>query len=582
MAVFNGEESSTRTDVQKLLEKVVADIRFYTARQVSQMNELVKIGVALSAEKNLASLLEMIVNQARRITNADGATLYIKNEAENILEFAIVSNKTLGIRMGGSGSGISWPPVPLALEDGTENHRNVSAHCALVGKVVNIPDVYQAEGFDFEGTREFDRRTGYRSKSMLLIPMRNHEDEVIGVLQLLNTLDSLSGEVTEFPVYLIDIVTSLASQAAIGITKMRLAGDLESLFACFIKAIADAIDEKSPYTAGHILRVAELTERLASEVDRSEAGPLADIHFSDDDLAELRMAAWMHDVGKITTPEYIIDKSTKLETIFDRIELIRCRVELLKKEAEIADLKARLGNDSYVPSPAVQELDAQLRFLEKVNGGRDFLTDEEIERVRSLANLKVPINGRKVPLLDSEEVRHLLIRQGTITGEEREIVENHVAMGQKILESLPFPKKMRRVPLFAGMHHERSDGSGYPQGLAGEEIPMQAKILAVADIFEALTAIDRPYKHGKQLSEAMQTLETLADNGQLDSSLCDLMVESGIVTEYAATVLTDRQLDDFAWRGRSYRVRRQGPTLIRRPGGSKIPDFPWGREWATE
>jgi HD-GYP domain-containing protein (c-di-GMP phosphodiesterase class II) len=421
--------------------------------------------------------------------------------------------------------------------------------------VVNIPDVYRAEGYDFEGTREFDHRTGYRSKSMLLVPMWNHEDEVIGVLQLLNAQDPLSGEVIDFPPYLIEIVSSLASQAAIGLTKMRLVRDLENLFNCFIKAIADAIDEKSPYTAGHILRVAEITERLAGEVTRTGAGPFAGVRFSDDELAELRMAAWMHDVGKITTPEHIIDKATKLETIFDRIELIRCRVELLKKDAEIAELKARLGDDSHVESPVVQELDSHLKFLEKVNAGSDYLTDKEVERVRALATLDVPMNGHRVPLLDGDEVGNLLIRQGTLTGEEREVIENHVTFTTKILDSLPFPKKMRRVPLFAGMHHEKADGSGYPQGLAGDEIPLQGRILAVADIFEALTAIDRPYKRGKKLSEAMRVLEILADQGQLDSRLCDLLVDSGMVAEYAVNVLTDRQRDNFVWRGREYRVK---------------------------
>nr|MDA8164327.1 GAF domain-containing protein [Desulfobacteraceae bacterium] len=235
MAGAKGDESySIHTGIQKLLEKVVGDIRSFTERQISQVNELVKIGVALSAEKDLDRLLEMIIRQARRITSADGATLYIRNERVDALEFAIVCNGSLGINMGGSGSRITWPPVPLTLPDSTENHRNVSAHCALVGDVVNIPDVYQAEGFDFEGTREFDRRTGYRSRSMLLVPMWNHEDEVIGVLQLLNAQDPKTGHVIEFPADLVEIVDRLASQAAIGLKKMRLVRDLERLFNSFI------------------------------------------------------------------------------------------------------------------------------------------------------------------------------------------------------------------------------------------------------------------------------------------------------------------------------------------------------------
>jgi HD-GYP domain-containing protein (c-di-GMP phosphodiesterase class II) len=558
-----GEESySIYADVQEFLTKVVGDIRSFTERQVCQINELVNIGVALSAEKNLDRLLETIINHARRITNADGATLYIRNETEKVLEFVIVCNQTLNLRMGGTGSRISWPPVPLENADGTENHRNVSAHCALVGEVVNISDVYRTDGFDFQGTREFDKKTGYRSRSMLVVPMRNHEDEVIGVLQLLNARDQLTGEVIDFPAYLIDLVTSLASLAAIGLTKMRLIGDLENLFHSFIKAIADAIDEKSPSTAGHVLRVAELTERMAFEVNRVDTGPLAAVHFDEDELAELRMAAWMHDVGKITTPEHIIKKSTKLETIFDRIELIRCRIELLKKEAEIADLKARLGAGHYPQPPSFRELDEQLAFLEKVNGGGEHLPAGAIEQINHLAELTVHIQGREVPLLDSDEVRNLSVPQGTLTSEERTIIKNHVHLTAKILGRLSFPKKMSRVPLFAGMHHEKIDGSGYPARLAGDEIPLQARMLAVADIFEALTAADRPYKRGNMLSEAMRILEDMADSGQLDGSLCDLMVEAGMVAEYAAAILPERQKDDFIWRGRLYRLKAAGGLRV--------------------
>jgi HD-GYP domain-containing protein (c-di-GMP phosphodiesterase class II) len=557
MVGFKGEEEaySIYADVQEFLTKVVGDIRSFSERQVSQVNELVNIGVALSAEKNLDRLLETIINHARRITNADGATLYIRSEAEKVLEFTIVCNQTLDLRMGGTGSRISWPPVPLENADGTENHRNVSAHCALMGEVVNISDVYRAKGFDFKGTREFDKKTGYRSRSMLVVPMRNHEDEVIGVLQLLNARDQLTGEVIDFPVYLIDLVTSLASLAAIGLTKMRLVRDLENLFNSFIRAIADAIDEKSPCTAGHVLRVAELTEKMALEVNRTDTGPLAAVRFNEDELTELRMAAWMHDVGKITTPEHIIEKSTKLETIYDRIELIRCRIELMKREAEIADLKARLGAGPYPPPPACRELDAQLAFLEAVNGDGEHLPEGAIERINRLAELTVRIQGREVPLLDSDEVRNLSIPHGTLTSEERTVIKNHVHLTARILGSLPFPKKMSRVPLFAGMHHEKIDGSGYPASLAGNEIPLQARMLAVADIFEALTAADRPYKRGKRLSEAMRILEFMADNRQLDGGLCDLLVESGMVTEYAASILPERQRDDFMWRGRLYQLK---------------------------
>jgi len=241
----------------------------------NELLTLVEIGVALSAEKDINRVLEMIINAARWFTDADGGTLYIKNKDRERLDFAIVRNNTLNIKMGGAGDKIAWPPVSLRNPDGGMNHRNVCAHCAIVGKAVHIADVYNAEGFDFQGTRDFDANTGYRSKSMLVIPMRDHEDEVVGVLQLLNAVDRKTGLVVDFPARKIGIISGLASQAATAITKVRLIKGLENLLDSFVKSIATAIDEKSPHTAGHIRRVAELMERIAHEINQVDDGRFA-------------------------------------------------------------------------------------------------------------------------------------------------------------------------------------------------------------------------------------------------------------------------------------------------------------------
>ena len=522
--------------------EVLTEIRGFAEGQVARIQELVKIGMALSAEKNLDRLLEMIVSEARRFTYADGGTLYIKNDRDE-LEFMIVQNDSLGIKMGGTGERISWPPVLLRELSGVANHRNVSAHCALLGKPVNIGDVYAAD-FDFQGTRDFDARTGYRSKSMLLVPLRNHEDEVIGVLQLLNARDPETGQTLDFPSHEISDITSLASQAALAITNVRLVKELEHLLDAFLRSIAAAIDEKSPYTGGHVANVAELTVRLAEVINLTDSGPFGEVSFSEEELGELRMAAWMHDIGKVTTPEYVVDKATKLQTIYDRIEVVKTRLEVLKRDAEIARLKGDSGADTDLARYA-----EMATFLEQVNTGGEFLADDKIEKIREIGRLEFTMNGERRPLLSDEEIENLSIRRGTLTGSEREIINNHVALTIKMLEKLPFPLKLRRVPEFAGMHHEKLDGSGYPRGICAEKIPLQARILAVADVFEALTAADRPYSHGKKLSEAMRIIGFMCKDKHLDEGLCDLLVGSGLVQEYCREKISERQRDFLEWRG---------------------------------
>ena len=541
--------------VAALTDRVVSEVREFVEGQGKHIYELVKIGLGLSAEKNTDRLLEMIVSEARRFTNADGGTLYIRDEERSELAFSIVQNDSLGVHMGGSGQPISWPSVSLLLEDGSANHRNVSAYCALHGQPVNIPDVYYAEGYDFQGTRDFDASTGYRSRSMLVIPMRDHEDQVIGVLQLLNAQDRDSGEVIPFPEHEVDMVTSLASQAAIALTNMRLVRELENLMDSFVRTIGDAIDAKSPHTAGHIFRVANLTGALAMEVNRAQAGSFGQVCFGEEELAEIRMAAWLHDVGKITTPEHLMDKSTKLQTVFDRLELVRHRVEIARLERELARLRGEQ------PAPGCSGPDCWhevVNFLDTVNHGSEGMTDESIERLRGIAGLSYRMDGAERPLLVGEEVENLSVRRGTLTMAERQIMNHHAEMTIRMLGRLPFPRKLRNVSVYAGMHHEKLNGRGYPRGLHGEQIPLPARMLALADVVEALTAADRPYKQGKMLSEAMAILEGMVDRGELDEELCDLAVTSGLISRFARETLPERQRDDFSWRGRRYAVSREG------------------------
>ncbi|MCX8026558.1 MAG: GAF domain-containing protein, partial [Thermodesulfovibrionales bacterium] len=330
----NQKTTHTFTDepeLNRVLNDIVYLIQSYADEQIQHIKKLSEIGIALSSVQELTNLFELIVDEARSFANADGGTLYLVNEEEQTLEFVIVQNDTMKTRMGGKSGPITWKPVPLIV-DGKPNHSNVSSYVANTGKTVNIADVYEAQGFDFSGTRRFDAGTGYRSMSMLVVPMKNKDNEIIGVLQLINALDKQTKKPIPFLPSLVSLVESLASQAAVAITNVRLYKSLENLFDSFIQVIATAIDEKSPYTAGHIQRVQRLTMDIANAMNEEDEGVFKDFYLNEDEMRELSIAAWMHDIGKITTPEYVVDKSTKLEGIFDRIEVIKARYEIIKRD----------------------------------------------------------------------------------------------------------------------------------------------------------------------------------------------------------------------------------------------------------
>ncbi len=509
-----------------------------------QIRRLTRIGTALSAERNLERLFEMIIEEARKFTNADGGTLYLMSDDETELRFTIVQTETLQVRMGGAGGTITWKPVRLHNPDGTPNYGNVSAYVALTGKIINIPDVYDSEGFDFKGTRNFDSQTGYRSKSMLVVPMKNHLNDIIGVLQLLNARDDTDQAVVPFSFECQEMTESLASQAAVALSNKRLIHELESLMESFIRAIATAIDEKSPYTGGHVRRVAELTMDIARKINDMTQGPYATVHFSDDELHELQIAAWLHDVGKIATPEYVVDKATKLETISDGIENLKLRFELLRLQ-EInrrrnSQLTRESGSDEQ--DDFERTLDEEFRFLSEANRAGERMSDEMMDRVKAIATRTWEREGKLEKVLTEREVERLNVRQGTLTAAERAIIMNHATVTHKILSQLPFPKKLRHVPEYAASHHEALNGKGYPRGIDASQLPLQARILALADVFEALTAKDRPYKRANTLAQAMHILTLMAKDRHIDPDLFDFFNSEGIYREYVQRELSSSQV----------------------------------------
>ena len=528
---------STDENLNTLLESVVNEVTVYAERLGGQIKKMSDIGRALSGVHDLNALLEMIVDQARSFTNADAGTLYILED--ETLRFQIVQNDSLKIFMGGkTGETIPFPPVEL-------KESNVSAFVALKGKSVNIPDVYDTDLFDFTGPKKFDQSTGYRSKSMLVVPMKNHDNDVIGVLQLLNATNPVNNEVIAFSQDYENLSESLASQAAVSITNAKLISNMTELFEAFVKVMATAIDEKSPVTGGHIRRVADLTLTMAEVIHNHDEGAFKDRKFSPDQMYELRIAAYMHDIGKVTSPVEIVEKAKKLQTIFDRIHYIRLRmdyiiqkvklegqqkkIELLERKADLAEIKkVELKSEKQI-----QEMEDIRSFINKCNEPGEFLEDETLDKLKEISlRTYLDNEGQQQPFITEDELLNLSIRRGSITDAERKKMQDHAAVTLKMLKQIPFTKKLKNIPSFAGAHHEFINGKGYPLGLKGDEIPFEGKLMAVTDIAEALTASDRPYKKAMPLETVYRILRSMAKNGELDNDMVELFINEEIYKTY--------------------------------------------------
>lgn len=514
---------------------------------------LIEVASALSSERNPSKLFELILNAAQDITNADGGTLYLIRETEGgkpVLAFEILRNNSLNLHLGGtSGNPVQLPPLPLYHSDNSPNYNNIATFAALTRKMQSIEDAYLADHLDFSGTKAFDSRSGYCSKSFLVAPLCNHDNEVIGVLQLLNARNE-EGQIISFPKDLEPIVEALASNAAISLDNQILLQDHKNLLDAFIKVIAQAIDAKSAHTSAHCQRVPVLTEMIAKAACDVHEGSLADFSLDEAGWYELRVAAWLHDCGKLATPDWLLDKSTKLHLMIDGIELVKTRFAVLINQTELKFLRQILDQpDHAVVLKAVmtQEIDmlhADCLFLEKANVGGEFMSSEDQMRVRLIAERRwVDHLGVDRPLLSAEEVKFLCIERGTLSPEERQRINDHMKVTIQMLESLPFPKNLKRVPEYAGGHHERMDGMGFPKGLKRDEMSWPARMMAIADIFEALTSSDRPYKAPMKMSQALSIMQKMRDQNHIDPELYALFLKSKVWEKYARIYLRPEQLD---------------------------------------
>ncbi|MEG3756667.1 HD domain-containing phosphohydrolase [Pseudoalteromonas carrageenovora] len=520
----------------------------------TNLRHLVDISIRLTTEKDSSKLLNEILQVLMSVANADAGSIYSITDNKQ-LKFETVINKTLGLHLrGDEDSPIDFPNIDLFI-NGKENETAIVAHAVNSGKYINIPDVYAALPFDMSAARNMDSLTGYRTKSMLTIPLKDHVDDIIGVIQLINVKGE-NDEIIPFSEELVTLTRSFASLGAISLTNSTLIKGMEELFTTFAETIAMAIDEKSPHTGGHCKRVPALTLMLADAVHDSNKGPLASFTMSEADRHELDVAGWLHDCGKIATPDHIMEKSTKLETIFDRIKYIDAKFEVIKRDLNISyqqEIISALKQNKPIEVKQLERLlDTELKqlsldraLLKRINVGGEFLGGNELNEIQRIANkYTLEINGKTMPLLNDDEVENLSIRRGTLTQGERDIMKRHMDVTKNILDALPFPKHLSNVKEYALGHHEKLDGTGYPRGLTKDQMSVPARLMAITDIFEALSAVDRPYKKAKPVSECLNILGVMVNNNHLDADIFAVFIESEVYKKYIIEFANPEQLDE--------------------------------------
>ena len=564
------------------------EIEDVVSLSAEELDKLFDIGIALSAEQDMDVLLERILTTAQEFCYAEGGTLYLMDQENNQLVFSVLRNDKLGIKMGGTSDKKKVPFPPLYLynpETKEPNYSNVSTYAALTEQIVNIKDAYDPTmRFDFSGTHKFDQKSGYRSQSFLTVPLKTRTGQVVAVLQLINACTPV-GETIPFSKSMQKLVEALASHAAVAIDNQLLMRSQKNVLEAFLEVIARAIDDKSPYTGAHCQRVPVIARMMALAAVMEQEGEFKDFEMSEDEWYAFHLASWMHDCGKVVTPEYVLDKATKLETINNRIHEIRARFEILRRDAHIDYLKKRLANTAPKEhlltefNARVKKLEDDFAFLAESNVGYNVLSEDDVRRIHEIGqqtyhryfdktlglswdeaerikNNLPPKTNPHEPLLEDRtdhvfggynrgELYNLSIPRGTLTAEESAKVHSHIDMTIEMLSSIPFPSHIKNVVEYAAGHHEHMDGSGFPNQLTRHQMSVPARILGLADVFEALSSTDRPYKKIKKISEIISIMSDMAKNGHLDPELFNLLLTSGVYREYAEQYMKEEQLDDI-------------------------------------
>jgi HD-GYP domain-containing protein (c-di-GMP phosphodiesterase class II) len=475
-----------------------------TSRSVQK---LLEICIALSGERDRESLLSQILDAAMDIANSDGGTLYLLED--DGLHFCRMVTKSMGVRQGGHDGEITLPPVPL-------RPSHVCARAVIENRKIVVPDVHTDDRFDFSGARKYDEMTGYHTRSMLVVPLCNDKGRLIGVLQLINALDA-SGEPTDFDPACIELIEALSSQAASSITTMLYSEDIEQLLDSLVGALSTAIDQRTPYNANHTRNMARYAGRFLDWLDETDN----DWKFDPTRRRAFLMSVWLHDVGKLVVPLSVMNKEDRLGAEISEVEH---RFEVISLLDKIALLEGRSTQEEYASRR--EHFTAALELIRRVNKA-GFLPDAELAEIEALAaETYADSSGELRPLLTPEELVSLSVRKGTLTAEERSVMENHVVMTAKILGQVTFPKEFSAVPGWAAAHHELLNGNGYPNHITAEAIPPEVRLLTVLDVFDALTARDRPYKPGMPVEKAFTILHSMVEEGNIDGNILSLFEKS--------------------------------------------------------
>lgn len=479
--------------------------------QYKDFEKIMDIGIRLSTERDRNRLLMTILDKGMEITNCDASTLYLYENDE--LHFKFMKTLSQGVCRGLDGEDIDLPPVPMKEE-------NVCSYAAIHQEVVNIPDVYASSQFDFSGPRQYDSLIGYRTQSQLVVPLANNENELIGVLQLINAMDK-KGKVIAFNEVYEIIIRALGAIAAIELTNLSYVEALKTQIYSFVEALTTALEERTPYNALHTRNVEKYASLLADYITELHKEGKCEKTFDSARKEQLMLAALIHDIGKMVVPLSIMNKATRLDT---EIEKVDARFELLKALYEIDMLRGRITQEEY--KTAIEDLKSELAFIHEMDV-IDRVSDEDCERIKRLAGKQhVGEDGSVLPYLTKREVECLNIRSGTLTMQERKEMENHVVMTSRILDKVQFYKGFSMVPKWVGAHHEYMDGSGYPNKLKGDELDLETRLLTVVDIYDALVATDRPYKQPISRPRAIQILKDMAAKGKVDLQLVEWLDEA--------------------------------------------------------
>jgi len=527
-------------------------------------------------------IIEKVMRVARKACDADGCFFFSVSDNKYInLEYSRVNSLNVGIS--GTENMAFFPSVFLP-DVKNRSRKAPSEYCALNREIINSPNIFQTTGIDTDLIAKFDDANNYSTISLLAIPLVDRKDNLLGVAQFINAKDA-NGKIISFTTEAQKVVISICKLITIALENKNQKEAYSQLLESFIEVLARAIDAKSPYTGSHCQRVPIIARLLATAAVQETTGNLKAFEMSPDDWYTLHIASWLHDCGKVTTPEYIVDKATKLETIFNRIHEIRNRFEILRRDAHIEYLQKRLNNiDTKQHLQAefvakVKQLEEDFAFVAKCNTGDIELNDRDIARLEQISQIQFVryfnrmlglswaerdnvenkdfyVHPARENLLQNRkdqifgpynrgELYNLEIRRGTINKEERDKINEHIVVTIDMLKALPFPKELSKVVEYAGAHHERIDGKGYPNGLTGDQMSVPAKIMAIADIFEALTANDRPYKEPKKLSEVLRIMQQMKHNGHIDPDLYDVFIRSKVYQDYAEQYMDKNQIDEI-------------------------------------